>query len=118
MFPEDNDHNRRVTDLAKQKPHDTRRPVPLDVRAVRGKLGFTQRQFAGYFGYSLGALRHWERGSRRPTATALVLLHVIASNPRVVLIAVRKARTEYPGVLPALEALRSSRAPPGMAVPM
>ncbi|HEX8009985.1 MAG TPA: transcriptional regulator, partial [Casimicrobiaceae bacterium] len=37
------------------------------------------------FGISLGTLRHWERGDRRPHGTALVLLQVIDRNPRAVL---------------------------------
>jgi DNA-binding transcriptional regulator YiaG len=51
-----------------------------EIRAMREQLRFTQRQFAGFFGFSAGTLRHWERGNRRPTGLALVLLCVIREN--------------------------------------
>jgi putative transcriptional regulator len=85
----------------------------LDVRALRERMRLTQREFAGWFGFPLGTLKHWERGSRRPTGTALVLLSVIHENPRVVLRAVRKARKRRPGMLPDIAPLKSYRAPPG-----
>jgi len=81
----------------------------IDVRAVRRAMRLTQREFAGWFGFSIATLRHWERGNRRPVGAALVLLHVIRENPRVVRQAVRKARMW----LAAIEPLRSRRAPPG-----
>ena len=37
----------------------------------------------------LGALRHWERGDRKPRGATLVLLNVIARDPDAVLRAVR-----------------------------
>jgi len=37
------------------------------------------------FAISLGALRHWERGDRKPRGTARVLLNVIAREPQAVL---------------------------------
>jgi len=40
-------------------------PQRLDVRAIRAKLGMTQEEFAGQFGFSVNALRHWEHGKRR-----------------------------------------------------
>lgn len=94
------------------------RGAPMNVRALRRRRGFTQREFAGYFGFPLATLRHWERGNRRPTGPALVLLHVIADNPRAVLLAVRKVRITQPGLLPAIEPRRSSRAPPGARRPV
>lgn len=60
-------------------------PSPLDIRALRQKVGLTQEEFAARFGISLGTLRHWERGDRRPHGTALVLLQVIDRKPRAVL---------------------------------
>jgi hypothetical protein len=52
-------------------------------------------------------------GNRQPAGPALVLLNVIRENPRVVLLAVRKARARDPGGLAAIERQDSSRAPPG-----
>lgn len=72
----------------------------FDVRRVREGMRLTQRQFAGWFGFPVATLRHWERGSRHPAGAALVLLYVIRENPRVVLQAVRKVRARSPGIPP------------------
>jgi putative transcriptional regulator len=106
---------RRWSDFIPVLESRAKAPRPIDVRAIRRRLRLTQRQFAGHFGFSVATLRHWERGNRRPSGTALVLLHVIAGNPRAVLVAVRKARAEFPGTLPVIEPRRSARAPPGFA---
>jgi putative transcriptional regulator len=66
-------------------------PPQVDVKAVRERTGLTQEEFAATFAISLGALRHWERGDRKPRGTALVLLNVIAKDPQAVLRAVAKA---------------------------
>ena len=57
----------------------------LDVAAVRGKLGLSQGDFAAAFGVSLGTLRNWEQGRRRPDGPARVLLAVIDRAPKTVL---------------------------------
>jgi putative transcriptional regulator len=61
------------------------RPKPVDVAAVRGRVGFTQAQFAARFGVSVATLRHWERGDRSPQGPALVLLNLIDRDPAGVL---------------------------------
>ena len=66
-------------------------PPQVDVKAVRERTGLTQEEFAATFAISLGALRHWERGDRKPRGTVLVLLNVIAREPKAVLRAVEKA---------------------------
>jgi putative transcriptional regulator len=60
---------------------------PVDVKAVRSQVGMSQREFAASFGISLGTLRHWERGDRRPRGPARVLLNVLAKRPEAVLFA-------------------------------
>lgn len=59
--------------------------TPIDVKAIRSEIGMTQTQFASSFGISLGTLRHWERGDRKPRGPALVLLNVVAKEPEAVL---------------------------------
>lgn len=66
-------------------------PTPVDVKAVCERTGLTQEQFAATFAIGLGALRHWERGDRKPRGATLVLLNVIARDPQAVLRSVRKA---------------------------
>jgi transcriptional regulator with XRE-family HTH domain len=65
------------------------KPRLLDVRALRLRLRMSQAVFSGRFGFSLPALRHWERGERWPSGAALALLKVIANNPRAVLTALK-----------------------------
>lgn len=60
-------------------------PKRVDVAALRRRIGMTQEQFAARFGVSVATLRHWERGDRTPQGPALVLLNVIAHNPRAVM---------------------------------
>lgn len=56
-------------------------PQAVDVKSVREKTGLTQNQFAATFGISLGTLRHWERGDRKPHGPALVLLNAANNAP-------------------------------------
>ena len=58
---------------------------PVDVKAIRKKVGMSQSEFASAFGISLGTLRHWERGDRKPRGPALVLLNIVAKEPKAVL---------------------------------
>ena len=76
-------------------------------------MKLSQREFAGWFGFPVATLRHWERGNRRPRGTALVLLEVIRDNPRAVLRAVRKARMGGGSRLASIESPAPMRAPPG-----
>ena len=59
-------------------------PATVDVRAIRGRTGLSQANFAKRFGFSTSAVREWEQGRRQPEAAARVLLLVIASKPEVV----------------------------------
>ena len=63
----------------------------LDIKAVRAKIGMTQTEFASAFGISVGTLRHWERGDRKPQGPALVLLNVVSKEPEAVLRALQVA---------------------------
>lgn len=58
---------------------------PLDIKAIRTKVGMTQPEFARAVGVKLPTLRHWERGDRRPSGSALVLLNLIARHPQQVI---------------------------------
>lgn len=60
-------------------------PKPVDVKAIRERVGLTQKQFSDIFGLSVGTLRHWEQGARHPRGPALVLLNVMDKNPKAVL---------------------------------
>jgi putative transcriptional regulator len=87
-----------AVDLAEGKPIEAvvHELSPLDVKAVREHVGMTQTEFAAAFGISLGTLRHWERGDRRPRGPARVLLNIVAQEPKAVLRALSGGRTNLP----------------------
>lgn len=58
---------------------------PLDIKEIRARVGMTQPEFARAVGVKLPTLRHWERGDRRPSGSALVLLNLIARHPRQII---------------------------------
>jgi putative transcriptional regulator len=64
-------------------------PARVDVRAIRDKLGLTQEQFAGRFGFSVNTLRHWEQGRRQPEGPTRAYLLVIDRAPEAVQNALR-----------------------------
>jgi DNA-binding transcriptional regulator YiaG len=53
---------------------------PVDVRALRVRLGLSQEQFSLQFNIPLATLRHWEQG-RELDQAANSYLRVIMSNP-------------------------------------
>ncbi len=58
--------------------------TPVDVVEVRTQTHKTQKEFADMIGISVGTLRNWEQGRRRPTGAAVALLKVISANPQYV----------------------------------
>ena len=44
--------------------------APMDVRAIRQRLGKSQSEFARMIGVSVSTLQNWERGRRRPEGPA------------------------------------------------
>jgi putative transcriptional regulator len=65
----------------------------VDVGTVRANLGLSQGEFAAAFGVSVGTVRNWEQGRRRPEGPARVLLAVIDKAPKSVLDTLGVART-------------------------
>lgn len=57
---------------------------PVDVAAVRKRLGVSQGVFARKFGLSVGTIRDWEQGRSQPDGPARVLLQVIDREPQAV----------------------------------
>lgn len=66
--------------------------TPVDVKAIRSRLGLTQPEFADRFGLPVGSLRDWEQHRTAPDGAARTLLAVIDHNPRAVEKAVTVAR--------------------------
>jgi len=53
---------------------------PADIVRVREKAKVSQAVLAGFLNVSVSTVSQWERGERRPTGSALKLLHVIKRN--------------------------------------
>jgi len=51
------------------------------VRALRGKLGLSQADFARRYGLDLGTLRGWEQGRRNPDRANQTLIGAIEADP-------------------------------------
>jgi putative transcriptional regulator len=55
-----------------------------DIRSLREKHGLSQARFAALMGISVGTLRNWEQGRRKPEGSARVLLRVVERHPEAV----------------------------------
>ena len=69
----------------KMKPSRTFEFPDTEVRAIRQQFGLSQDKFAHLVGISVGTLRNWEQGRRRPEGPARVLLTIAAKHPEVLL---------------------------------
>jgi putative transcriptional regulator len=54
---------------------------PIDVKAIRARLGMSQELFARTFGLAVTALREWEQQRRAPRGPARTLLRIIDREP-------------------------------------
>jgi putative transcriptional regulator len=69
---------------------------PIDVRAIRGKLGMSQAEFARAFSLNLASLRDWEQQRRAPRGPALALLRIIDREPDAARRALHPVDTQRP----------------------
>ncbi len=56
-----------------------------DVLAIREKYEMTQQAFSALLGISIGTLRNWEQGRRKPQGPAKVLLRIAEKRPNAIL---------------------------------
>lgn len=61
------------------------------VREIRERTGLSQERFAALFHISVGTLRNWEQGRRRPDGPAAALLIAIKNDPENVVTALNSA---------------------------
>ena len=66
-------------------------PRPVDVKALRARVGMTQEQFAATYHISAGTVKGWEQRRRKIDATAAALLRTIEKYPEQV----REAQSIY-----------------------
>ena len=56
-----------------------------DVVKIRQKYNMNQQEFAALLGISIGTLRNWEQGRRKPQGPAKVLLKIAEKRPKAIL---------------------------------
>ena len=56
-----------------------------DVISIRKKYNMTQLEFSSLLGISIGTLRNWEQGRRKPRGPAKVLLKIAEKRPKAIL---------------------------------
>ena len=56
-----------------------------DVTAIREKYKMTQKEFSLLLGISVGTLRNWEQGRRKPQGSAKILLKIAEKQPKAIL---------------------------------
>ena len=62
----------RALALSKVKPY-----APQAIARLRRKLKLSQAAFARFINTSVRTVQKWEQGAKKPTGTALKLLHII-----------------------------------------
>ena len=64
-------------------------PGPIDVKAIRRKVGMSQAKFAAAFALNPRTLQEWEQGKSGPDGAVRAYLTVIDRNPFAVVNALR-----------------------------
>jgi putative transcriptional regulator len=67
------------------EPARTTRFDDEDVKQLRERMQLSQPRFAAMLGISVGTLRNWEQGRRKPEGPARALLRVASVHPEAVL---------------------------------
>ncbi len=78
---------KQAGDIRKGKSKPSRHAVisEPDVTAIREKYEMTQQEFSSLLGISVGTLRNWEQGRRKPQGPAKVLLKIAEKRPKAIL---------------------------------
>ena len=61
-----------------------------EVKAIRERTSLSQSEFARLIGVSVKTLQNWEQDRHRPTGPAVVLLKIIAHEPKVAVEAIHR----------------------------
>ena len=87
MFKELLENVKEAGDIRKGK-HKPSRHIVIEepgVAAIRKKYDMTQQELSILLGISVGTLRNWEQGRRKPQGPAKVLLKVAEKRPKAIL---------------------------------
>jgi putative transcriptional regulator len=87
MFNELLESVKQAGDIRKGKRKPSRYTVieEPNVTAIRKKYDMTQQEFSSLLGISVGTLRNWEQGRRKPQGPAKVLLKIADKRPKAIL---------------------------------
>ena len=87
MFNELLESVKQAGEIRKGKRNPSRHNVieEPDVAAIREKYDMTQQEFSSLLGISVGTLRNWEQGRRKPQGPAKVLLKIAEKRPKAIL---------------------------------
>jgi len=87
MFNELLESVKQAGDIRKGKREPSRYSIieEPDVVAIREKYDMTQQEFSSLLGISVGTLRNWEQGRRKPQGPAKVLLKIAEKRPKAIL---------------------------------
>jgi len=87
MFNELLDSVKQAGDIRKGKRKPSKYSIieEPDVVAIREKYDMTQQEFSSLLGISVGTLRNWEQGRRKPQGPAKVLLKIAEKRPKAIL---------------------------------
>ena len=78
---------KQAADIRKGNNKPSRHTVLAEpnVTAIREKYDMTQHEFSSLLGISVGTLRNWEQGRRKPQGPAKVLLKIAEKRPKAIL---------------------------------
>jgi len=69
--------------------------IPLDTKVIRERMNIGYSAFASLLGVSLGTVKCWEQGKRKPCGAAQSLLLVAAKYPEVLSDILKEVSSEY-----------------------
>jgi len=64
--------------------HKIEVPDNIDVPKIRKRMKLTPTEFANKYGFNYKTVQHWEKGDRRPTGPARILLAILEREPGIV----------------------------------
>lgn len=83
------------------EPYKLHVPAEIDVKAIRGKTGLSQKDFASTFAFGFDQLKQWEQGRSRPVQAMRAYLLLINSKPVEMVKALRDLQPQISKEAPA-----------------
>jgi putative transcriptional regulator len=80
------------------EPYKLHVPAEIDVKAIRGRTGLSQKDFAQTFGFGFDQLKQWEQGRSRPVQAMRAYLLLINARPVEMVSALRELLAQEPEI--------------------